>query len=720
MSQEPVFPPASTKSPTISLLKEPLLKFCASCMLLTLTQFAQAKLEDGSDFKPIAPEKEQMQTNALIAYQLQRYHYRDVTIDDNMSETVFNSYIKALDNQKLYFFASDIEEFRQYEKELDTALKLGQLDPAFRIYNRYERRVIERLQYSLKLLDKGIEHFDFTLDESVKIDREKEPWIQSEEQMNDLWRKRVKSAILSLKLTDKKPEEILKTLKKRYQSQLTRLLQTNNEDAFQIYMNSFTMVFDPHTQYLSPKTSENFNINMSLSLEGIGAVLQSENEYTKILRLVPAGPADKQGGLQPADRIVGVGQGLDGEIVDVVGWRLDEVVDLIRGPKQSTVRLKVLPAESKDENETKEVAIVRDKVDLDDQAAQSSVMEVESNGRKLKFGVIEIPTFYADFQAMQRGDANPRRTSTDVRKLLDELVKQKVDGLIVDLRNNGGGSLGEANDLTGLFIDEGPTVQIRYARSGVEVLRDTEKGVAYEGPLAILVNRMSASASEIFAAAMQDYGRAVIVGDQTFGKGTVQQIRPLKHGQLKLTQAKFYRVSGASTQHKGVMPDIVIPSPIDKSEIGEDALPEALPWDQINKVEYQSSEIIKSLTDQLQAKHEERMKDNKLYKVLLDEINFLKNEKSKEYLSLNEAVRKKEKEQRQAEQLRLVNIRRAANDEQLIETFDALEEEGEKIDQRSAQAQRDEKVKQDLMIDEGARVLIDIMELQPRVAEVGR
>ncbi len=693
-------------------------KLWAFCLFILFTQISQAKLADGSDFKPISPEKEQMQTNALIAYQLQRYHYRDLTIDDTMSSTVFQGYLKALDSQKLYFLASDIDEFRQYEQELDTALKLGQLEPAFRIYNRYERRVIERLQYSLKLLDKGLEHFDFTLDESIRIDREKEDWLKTEAELDELWRKRVKSAILSLKLTDKAPEEIVKTLKKRYQSQLNRLLQTNNEDAFQVYMNSFTMIFDPHTQYLSPRTSENFNINMSLSLEGIGAVLQTDNEYTKILRLVPAGPAEKQGDLQPADRIVGVGQGKDGEIVDVVGWRLDEVVDLIRGPKQTVVKLRVIPAESKDETVTREIAIVRDKVDLDDQAAQSSVIQVDQNGNTRKFGVIEIPTFYADFQAMQRGDANARRTSADVKRLLDELVAQKIDGLIIDLRNNGGGSLGEANELTGLFIDEGPTVQIRYARGGVEVLRDSDKGVAYDGPMAVLVNRMSASASEIFAGAMQDYGRAVIIGDQTFGKGTVQQIRPLKHGQLKLTQAKFYRVSGASTQHKGVMPDIVIPSAIDKTEIGEDALPEALPWDQINQVEYTVNTEIQTLSTQLNSRHAERMKDNKLYQVLLEEIDFIQTEKSKEYISLNEEARKKEKTQRQDEQLRLVNARRAANDEQLVESIEALEKQNEKDNQKSAQARREEKVQHDLMVSEGARVLIDIMELQPKVAEV--
>jgi carboxyl-terminal processing protease len=668
-----------------------------------LVSSLNAKMLDISDFTPLSPEKDQMRANALIAYQLQRYHYNNLTVDPAVSEKVFDEYLKTLDNQKLYFLASDIQEFEEYRKKLDEALKTGQLDPAFRIYNRYQRRVIERLQYTLALLDKGIEKLDFSKAETVAIERKDVAWSKTEAELNDLWRKRVKSAVLSLKLAGKETADISKTLKKRYQSQLNRVLQAKSEDAFQTYMNSFTGVYDPHTNYFSPQTSENFNINMSLSLEGIGAVLQTDNEHTKILRLVPAGPADKQGELKPADKIVGVGQEKEGEIEDVIGWRLDEVVNLIRGAKGTSVRLEVIPADSQEGSTTKVITIVRDTVKLEEQAAQSKTLEIERNGRKYKIGVIDIPTFYADFQAIQNGEADARRTTSDVQKLLEELMKEGIDGLVVDLRNNGGGSLGEANALTGLFIDQGPTVQIRYARGGVEVMKDPVKGIVYDGPMAVLVNRLSASASEIFAGAIQDYGRGLIVGEQTFGKGTVQQIRPLQHGQLKLTQAKFYRVSGASTQHKGVVPDIEMPSLIDKKQIGEDSLPAALPWDQIVAADYERSVSIPPVLPQLQARHDERMKSSADYKLLLEEIEFVNLQRAQTELSLQEDVRKAEKLTRDKQQLELVNRKRSLAGEtpldKLVEELDENPEPETKKDK-----------KPDFMVKEAGEVILDFID----------
>ncbi|MCG8612270.1 MAG: carboxy terminal-processing peptidase [Pseudomonadales bacterium] len=685
-------------------------RFYALLLLIFTVFSAQAKMLETRDFTPLSPDKEQMKTNALITYQLQRYHYRNLPLEDTVAEQVFDNYLDALDNQKLYFIASDIKEFEPYRRELNKALSTGQLDPAFRIYNRYQRRVIERLEYSLSLLDKGIDQFDFGKDEELLIDREPEHWIKSEEELDDLWRRRVKGAVLSLKLSGKEPKEIAKTLKKRYESQLNRVLQANSEDAFQTYMNAFTGVYDPHTQYFSPRTSENFNINMSLSLEGIGAVLQTDNEFTKVVRLVPAGPADKQGELRPADRIVGVGQGKEGEIVDVIGWRLDEVVDLIRGPKQTIVKLEVVSADSQDENQTHVISIRRDKVNLEEQAAQSDVIEIERQGRKFKVGVIDIPTFYADFQAIQRGDPNARRTTQDVQLLLDDMMKKGIDGLVIDLRNNGGGSLGEANALTGLFIKEGPTVQIRYARGGVEVMRDQDPRLVYDGPMLVLVNRMSASASEIFAGAMQDYGRAIVMGGQTFGKGTVQQIRSLEHGQLKLTQAKFYRVSGASTQHKGVIPDITMPSIIDKNEIGEDSLPEALPWDQIKSAEYTKNNTFSAFIDSLQKRHLDRMSDNPLYQTLLEEIEFAARQRNQKTLSLNEKRRIDEKEKREAEQLAILNKKREAEGEKVLKNLDQLEEEQEENSTKKVT------YKPDFVAREGGEVLLDLLDLSEQMA----
>lgn len=662
-----------------------------------------AKMLDISEFTPLTPEKDQMRANALIAYQLQRYHYNNLTVDPSVSQKVFDEYLKSLDGQRLYFLAGDIDEFNQYRDRLDGALKTGQLDPAFRIYNRYQRRVIERLQFSLAIMDKGIEQFDFTRDESILLDRKDVSWSKTEDELNDLWRKRIKSAVLSLRLAGKASDDILKTLKKRYQSQLNRVLQAKSEDAFQIYMNAFTAVYDPHTNYFSPQTSENFNINMSLSLEGIGAVLQTENEHTKILRLVPAGPADKQGELHPADKIVGVGQDKEGEIEDVIGWRLDEVVNLIRGPKGTSVRLEVMASDTQDASQTKVITIVRDTVKLEEQAAQSKILEVERDGKKYRMGVIDIPTFYADFQAIQNGEPDARRTTTDVQNLLNALVKEGIDGLIVDLRNNGGGSLGEANALTGLFIDEGPTVQIRYARGGVEVMKDPTKGVVYDGPMAVLVNRLSASASEIFAGAIQDYGRGLIVGEQTFGKGTVQQIRPLKHGQLKLTQAKFYRVSGASTQHKGVEPDIALPSLIDKAEIGEDSLPSALPWDQIVAANYEKSTAIPPVLPLLQSRHDLRMQSSPDYQLLLEEIEYVKLQRQYTQLSLQENSRKTEKVERDKKQLDLINRKRTLDGEKPLEKLEIESDDKPETDEKVEK-------KLDFLVKETGEIMLDYIE----------
>ncbi len=665
-------------------------------------------------FEPLIPDKDQQAASIHISRQLLLSHYRKQAIDGALSERIFDKYIDSLDGQRLYFIASDIESFNPYRNRLDSALKTGQLDPGFNIYNRYQQRVIERLQYLLSTIDNGLDKLDFKKNESLLTDREDESWLTTKEDLDDLWRKRLKSAVLALKLSDKTDEQIVKSLKTRYESQLNRVLQARGEDAFQAYMNAFTGVYDPHTSYFSPRSSENFNINMSLSLEGIGAVLQSDNEYTKVLRLVPAGPADKQGQLRPADRIVGVGQKKDGEIIDVVGWRLDEVVDLIRGPKHSTVRLQVIPSGSQDENLTKIVNIVRDKVKLEEQAAQSKIMDLEKDGKKYRVGVIELPAFYADFKAMQEGDPNYKSTTRDVRKLLKELENVGIDGLVIDLRNDGGGSLQEANMLTGLFIKEGPTVQIRNSRDRVDVMKDPDPELVYGGPLVVLVNRMSASASEIFAGAIQDYGRGIIMGSQTFGKGTVQSVRSLNHGQIKITQAKFYRVSGGSTQHKGVIPDIEIPSAIDKTEIGEDALPEALPWDAIAPVEHTKYTSIAASIGQLRSLHGDRFQAMPEYKLLLEQIAFFNEQRNKKSISLNEQNRQKEKLAFDSKQLELINKHRVIKGEDTFATIDEKVKEDEVL---AANPKKEKKL--DFIAKESGQVILDLIQLNQRLATTG-
>ena len=440
---------------------------------------------------------------------------------------------------------------------------------------------------------------------AVPLDVENLQWAKNQAELDDRWRKQLKNQVLSLKLADKPENEIVPTLQKRYTSQLKSVKQYNSQDVFQIYANALTELYDPHTNYLSPRSTENFNINMSLSLEGIGAVLQMDDEYTKVSSLVAKGPADKQGDLQPADRIVAVGQGVDGPLEDVIGWRLDEVVELIRGPKDTTVRLEVIPAKSKSADERKIITIVRNKVKLEEQSAQKKVIEIPEGNKVIKVGVIDIPAFYIDFDAMRRGDKDYKSTTRDVKNLLQELEAEGVDGIIVDLRNNGGGSLQEANELTGLFIEYGPTVQIRH--SSRRVWRDGKrlKGPYYEGPLVVLVNRLSASASEIFAGAMQDYQRGIIVGDRSFGKGTVQTLIPLTEGQLKITESKFYRISGESTQHRGVVPDVEFPSIYDTEEIGESALDHALNWDQISPIRHSNYGELSTVLPAIQSQFHE-------------------------------------------------------------------------------------------------------------------
>lgn len=687
-----------------------LIKALAFTTLLTSLSTSALTLNADS-FEPLVPNKDQQAASIHVSRQLLLSHYRKQAIDKVLSERIFENYLNTLDSQRIYFLTSDIESFEPYRQRLDGALKTGQLDPGFNIYNRYQQRVIERLQYLISMIDNGIDKLDFKKDESLSTDREEEPWLTSKEELDDLWRKRLKSAVLALKLSGKTDKEIVKSLKTRYESQLNRVLQARNEDAFQAYMNAFTGVYDPHTTYFSPRTSENFNINMSLSLEGIGAVLQSDNEYTKVLRLVPAGPAAKQGQLRPADRIVGVGQGKDGDVIDVVGWRLDEVVDLIRGPKQSIVRLEVIPSGSQDENQTKIINISRDKVKLEEQAAQSKIMDIEKNGKKYRVGVIELPAFYADFKAMQEGDPNYKSTTRDVRKLLKELEEVGIDGLVIDLRNDGGGSLQEANMLTGLFIEEGPTVQIRNSRDRVDVMKDPDPELVYGGPLVVLVNRMSASASEIFAGAIQDYGRGIIMGSQTFGKGTVQSVRSLNHGQIKITQAKFYRVSGGSTQHKGVIPDIEIPSAIDKTKIGEDSLSEALPWDAIAPVEHTKYTSTVDTLEQLISRHETRFHATADYNLLLEQIAFLNERRGTKTLSLNLAERNKTKVELDIKQLELINKSRSIKGE---EPYASIEEK-EKADEALA-ADPKKEIELDYIAKESGEVILDLIELNQRLA----
>jgi len=503
------------------------------------------------------------------------------------------------------------------------------------------------------------QEFDFSVDEYYETDRDKEPWATSKNELDNVWRKIIKSQALSLKLAGKKQPEITETLKGRYDRFTKFFTQFNSEDVFSIYMNAITGAYDPHTNYFSPKQSDLFKQQMSLSLEGIGAQLQSENDYTKVVKILPGGDAQKTGKVNVNDLIIGVAQGKDGEMVDVVGWRLDDVVKLIKGPKGTTVRLLILPAKTGVNGPSVEVSLVRDKIKLEDQAAKKEIIKYQSNGKPMKLGVISLPSFYMDYDAYQKGDPDFRSTTRDVKKLVGELKAEGVDGIVMDLRNNGGGSLPEAVDLTGLFIKQGPVVQVRNSVGKVEVLPDDDNEVFYNGPLVVLTNRFSASASEIFAGAIQDYQRGVVVGESTYGKGTVQTVLDLnrflnekeKVGELKITFQKFYRVTGSSTQHKGVIPDIGLPSAYDAEQYGESASPNALPWDVINPTNYQkSSQVSKSTVEALSTAYLDRTKFDKSLKKYISETEELKKNLSQTQISLNEVKRKTEMQE--AEKLR--------------------------------------------------------------------
>ncbi|MGF6163450.1 carboxyl-terminal processing protease [Pseudomonas sp. 2725] len=659
----------------------------------------------------LQPDRDEVIASLNVVELLKRHHYSKPPLDDARSVIIYDSYLKLLDPSRSYFMASDIAEFDKWKTQFDDFLKSGDLNAGFTIYKRYLDRVKARLDFAIAELNKGVDKIDFTTKETLLIDRKDAPWLKSTAELDDLWRKRVKDEVLRQKIAGKDSKQIQETLTKRYKNQLARLDQTRAEDIFQAYINTFAMSYDPHTNYLSPDNAENFDINMSLSLEGIGAVLQSDNDQVKVVRLVPAGPADKTKQVAPADKIIGVAQG-NKEMVDVVGWRLDEVVKLIRGPKGTVVRLEVIPASNAPNDQTtKIVPITREAVKLEDQAVKKSVLNLKQDGKDYKLGVIEIPAFYLDFKAFRAGDPDYKSTTRDVKKLLTELQKEKVDGVVIDLRNNGGGSLQEATELTSLFIDKGPTVLVRNADGRVDVLEDENPGAFYKGPMALLVNRLSASASEIFAGAMQDYHRALIIGGQTFGKGTVQTIQPLNHGELKLTLAKFYRVSGQSTQHQGVLPDIDYPSIIDTKEIGESALPEAMPWDTIKAAIKPALDPFKPYISQLQSEHDVRTAKDAEFVFIRDKLALAQKLMAEKTVSLNEIERRAQHADIEAKQLAMENIRRKAKGEEPLKEL--------KKEDEDALAAEDDKTKpeDDAYLSETGRILLDYLKLNTAVAK---
>lgn len=664
----------------------------------------------------LAPTPAQGDTLRELAELLEERHYDGKTYDDAMSARHLAAYLDSLDPRKMFFSRADIDSFDQWRSALDDHARQGDPSPAFAIFTRYQSALRERLERLLDTLPQQLEAFDFTVDEYIDLNDDERDWAESQAELDERWRRHLKNQVLSLRLAEKPVDEILPTLTRRYSNQLNRLEQYNPQDVFGVYANALTELYDPHTTYFSPRRAENFDINMSLSFDGIGAVLQVDDEYTKVVRLVPAGPADKQGELNPSDLIIGVGQGAEGPVEDVIGWRLDEVVDLIRGPRDTTVRLEVIPDKGK-MDQRRMVAIKRNQVKLEEQSAQSEIIEVPGvDGEPRKIGVIDIPAFYIDFAALRRGDEDYKSTTRDVRTLIDELQAEGVEGLVIDLRNNGGGSLQEANDLTGLFIEYGPTVQIRSAERRVWRDGKRRRSPYYEGPVAVLINRLSASASEIFAGAIQDYGRGIVLGDRSFGKGTVQTLLDLPEGQLKITESKFYRISGDSTQHRGVLPDISFPSLFDHDEIGESSLDNALDWDQISPVRHRDYGVFSSILPALEDRHEARTREDPDFLFLADQVAMAEESRSIERLPLSESERKELRESQEARALAIENKRRLARGLEPLASLNA--ESGADIDGDETEAVNDDidsdEENSDVLLTEAGRILADALDLSAR------
>lgn len=676
-------------------------------LLLTATLVLAASLASASPrpvpLSDLFPTQGQAKTTVVINKVLERYHYRKVSLDDAFARVVLDNYLEALDPNRTFFLARDVDRFQNGARRLDDSLRRGELDAAFDVFRVYRMRVDERVAYALRLLD---QRFDFSRTESYEFDRSKAPWPKDDTEMNEIWRQRVKNDFLSLRIAGKSDAEIRERLRQRYDGLARRIQQFTGDDVFQAFMNAFTESLEPHTSYMSPSTSENFDISMKLSLEGIGAVLRSDNEFTVIQRTIPGGPARESGQVYSGDRILGVGQGLDGRIEDVVGWRLQDVVDKIRGPKGSVVRLQLLPKSAGSNGPPREVALVRNEIKLEDQAAKSFVIDRMPNAPGVKIGVIELPAFYRDFEAESQGNKDFRSTTRDVSRLIADLVGQGVDGIVIDLRGNGGGSLAEATSLTGLFIDTGPVVQVKDAFGKVEVERDPEPGVAYSGPLAVLVDRDSASASEIFAGAIQDYGRGLVIGEPTFGKGTVQTLVDLNRyvpgdsndlGRLRLTMAEFFRVSGGSTQLKGVEPDVPFPSEGDIGKHGERALENPLPWARIDAANYRRAGSTNpgALIRQSSA----RIAKDPGFHMLEKRNQVMREVESQTQVSLRESDRRAEDKRREhafkEEQDRFLRSK----------GITPVDEDSDQIDEDALDAQRDAIGR--IQVEEAARVLAD-------------
>ena len=682
----------------------PPLLLAAAALALPLPAAGAARTVPVEQLRPGARH---LTATKVILHVIHSSHYQNRPLDDALSSQILDNYLERLDRNRHYFTRADIAGVEPYRHRLDDALSAPRLRIAYDIFKLYRQRVAERSAYAIAALERP---FDFAVDEDYRFDRREAAWAAGRAELDEIWRKRVKNDYLNLKLAGKEHEDIARALSERYTRLRDSAAQLDADDVYQTFINAYTTAVEPHTSYFSPRSSENFDISMSLSLEGIGAVLRSDNDYTTVQKVIPGGPAELDGRLRPEDRIIGVGQDESGEIVDVIGWRLDDVVDLIRGKKGSVVRLEVLPEDSGAEGPARLIRITRDEIKLEEQAAKAELIEAADGA---KIGALDVPTFYSDFAAQARGEKDFKSTSRDARRLIADLQRQGIAGLLIDLRGNGGGSLLEALEFTGLFIEKGPVVQTRDAAGRIEINRDPDPAIAYGGPLAVLVDRNSASASEIFAGAIQDYRRGVIIGEPTFGKGTVQNIVDLNrytrssqenHGRLKTTIAQFFRVSGGSNQFKGVVPDIVMPTARFGADHGERSLDNAIPWAQIEPARYLAAAPPRNI-ERARQRHEARIADNALFQSLLADMERVYQRGERETVSLLEARRRQEREQAEQKRTELrKQIRQAQGLPPLPEKKD-----DDPADEATAAKEEETPEEPDLILQESAQILADLL-----------
>ena len=711
------------------------MKIIKILVLLSLAATAQGATFDSTTvLDKLKPSVEQAQAANLSAEVLKRFHYKPIPLDDDLSAKIFDTYIKSLDGEKIFFVQADIDEFSGVRNKLDDAILHENLSIPFAVFNLYKQRIAQRVTYAQSLLKTG---FDFDKKEVYQYDREKAAWVKSDDAMQDLWRKRVKNDWLRLKLAGKDDKSIIDVLNKRYDNYLKGVGKLKSDDAFQSFMNAYAMSIDPHTNYFGVRASEDFDISMKLSLDGIGAVLEEKDEYTTIRELVAGGPAALSGKLKVGDRIVGVGQGKNGPIVDVTGFRLDDTVSLIRGATDSIAVLEILPAEAGLDGQHQFVSIIRKKISLEKQAAKKTIIEVKDGSVTRHIGVITLPVFYEDFTARSKGDKEYKSATRDVARLLDGLKKDKVDSLLIDLRNNGGGSLTEAINLTGLFIDQGPVVQERNAKGEIKVDSDTQSGLSWDKPMGVLINHASASASEIFAAAIQDYGRGIIIGETSFGKGTVQSVVDLdelvkntkpKFGELKMTVAQFFRINGGTTQLRGVVPDVGLPSFLDLDNFGEASFDNALPWSQIKSADYKPIGSLVSVLPTLKVNHDARVAKDKEFQYLVKDIADVTADRKKNTLSLNLADRKKERDTKEA----LLKSREEPNadkssDKNAKDKNLATQDDGLQSNERNITAdlaiEKARKNNKDILLTEATNILSDelgLLKTYPTISSVNK